>query len=195
MYWGCELPKVYSHSNPSVTWYYMYRRRLGVSQSSKEQAKFCHLFVKPVCPYFKYGIASYQGWIVHMCDFIFALIKAGWTQSPIISSKILGARAKFLDTVATLHVRFVHSCVVVIPLLLVLTIFHYWFPCFSISFWHPVTRLIHVVWLLKRWILIYCCLLSFLLPLTAEDKVRSLVNPRGICLEQSGTVMCFCMST
>lgn len=56
MYWGCELPKVYSHSNPSVTWYYMYRRRLGISQSSKEQAKFCHLFVKPV-----YGIALYQG--------------------------------------------------------------------------------------------------------------------------------------
>ena len=35
--------------------------------------------------------------IVHMRDLIFALTKAGWTQSPIISSKILGARAKFLD--------------------------------------------------------------------------------------------------
>jgi len=69
--------------------------------------------------------------IVHMCNFIFALTKAGGIQSPVIFSKILGARAKFLDTMATSHVGFVHSCVVVIQLLLVLC---YWFPRFSVSF-------------------------------------------------------------
>jgi hypothetical protein len=71
--------------------------------------------------------------MVHMRDFSFAVTKAGGIHSSIISYKILGARAKFLDTLATLHVGFVHTCVV-IHLLLVLAVFIIGFPDFQYGF-------------------------------------------------------------